>query len=73
MYAMVNIADNTVPNVNQAYMAGLMSAPMLILEFILMDSIVGPASAFKPAEPRAADLLTGDCLAPFRRVPKRDR
>jgi hypothetical protein len=45
MYAMVNIADNTVPNVNQAYMAGLMSAPMLILEFILMDSIVGPASA----------------------------
>ena len=39
MYAMVNVAGNAVPNVNQAYMAGLMTAPMLIFELILMDSM----------------------------------
>jgi hypothetical protein len=47
MYAMVNVADNAVPNVNQAYMAGLMSAPMLILELILMDSMYSNKTANK--------------------------
>ena len=36
MYAMVNVAANAVPNLNQVYMAGLMAAPMLILELLLM-------------------------------------
>ncbi len=36
MYAMVNRLGNAVPNINTAYMAGLMTAPMAILEILLM-------------------------------------
>ena len=36
MYAMVNTFDNVVMNVNQVYMAGLMAAPMVLIELGLM-------------------------------------
>ena len=36
MYAMVDRLGNAVPNINQFYMAGLMTAPMAILEIVLM-------------------------------------
>jgi len=36
MYAMVNTFDNVVINLNQFYMAGLMVAPMVIIELALM-------------------------------------
>jgi uncharacterized protein (DUF305 family) len=36
MYAMVNSLDNVFNNINQAYMAGLMAAPMLLIELALM-------------------------------------
>ena len=36
MYAMVDRIGNAVPNINQFYMAGLMAAPMAILEILLM-------------------------------------
>ncbi len=36
MYAMVNVFANAVPNFNQFYMAGLMTAPMVILEMAIM-------------------------------------
>ena len=36
MYAMVDRFGNAVPNINQFYMAGLMTAPMAILEILLM-------------------------------------
>lgn len=36
MYAMVDSPDNVYNSVNQAYMAGLMSAPMLLIELLLM-------------------------------------
>jgi peptidoglycan/LPS O-acetylase OafA/YrhL len=36
MYAMVDRWDNVFANVNQFYMAGLMAAPMLIIELVLM-------------------------------------
>jgi uncharacterized protein (DUF305 family) len=36
MYAMVNTFDNVFANVNQFYMAGLMAAPMALIELILM-------------------------------------
>ena len=36
MYAMVDVLGNAVPNLNQVYMAGLMTAPMLVLELLLM-------------------------------------
>lgn len=39
MYAMVNTFSNIFPNLNQFYMAGLMTSPMLILEIILMGSM----------------------------------
>ena len=36
MYAMVDSITNVYANVNQFYMAGLMTAPMVILELLLM-------------------------------------
>jgi len=39
MYSMVDIFDNVIPNINQIYMAGLMTAPMIIIEIILMGSM----------------------------------
>lgn len=39
MYAMVDRAGNALPNVNQAYMAALMSAPMAVLEMALMGAM----------------------------------
>jgi dipeptide/tripeptide permease len=36
MYAMVNVAGNVVNNLNQVYMAGLMAAPMIVIELVLM-------------------------------------
>ncbi|CAG0964167.1 hypothetical protein ARNL5_01163 [Anaerolineae bacterium] len=39
MYAMVNTVDNIYPNFNQFYMAGLMVAPMVIIELALMRAM----------------------------------
>jgi len=39
MYAMVNTTSNIHFNFNQTYMAGLMTAPMLIIELALMGSM----------------------------------
>jgi uncharacterized protein (DUF305 family) len=39
MYAMVDVFGNVYPNLNQAYMAGLMAAPMVVFEFVLMGSM----------------------------------
>jgi hypothetical protein len=36
MYAMVNALENVYWNLNEFYMAGLMTAPMLIIEIVLM-------------------------------------
>ncbi|MBQ1561742.1 MAG: DUF305 domain-containing protein [Caulobacter sp.] len=36
MYAMVDKASSIHPSLNQAYMAGLMTAPMIVLELALM-------------------------------------
>jgi glucan phosphoethanolaminetransferase (alkaline phosphatase superfamily) len=37
MYAMVDKAANIHPSLNQAYMAGLMTAPMVVIELLLMS------------------------------------
>ncbi|HEY0660307.1 MAG TPA: DUF305 domain-containing protein [Lysobacter sp.] len=37
MYAMVNTFGNVFNNVNQFYMAGLMAAPMMLIELVLMS------------------------------------
>lgn len=39
MYAMVNNFSNVIPNINQFYMAGLMTMPMFIIELIVMGSM----------------------------------
>ncbi len=39
MYSMVNTFDNVVPNVDQFYMAGLMTMPMVIIELMVMSSM----------------------------------
>jgi uncharacterized protein (DUF305 family) len=39
MYAMVDRLANVLPNLNQAYMAGLMTAPMVIIELLVMRSM----------------------------------
>ncbi len=39
MYAMVDQWSNVFANVNQFYMAGLMAAPMLLIELILMANM----------------------------------
>lgn len=36
MYAMVDQFANVIPNINQFYMAGLMAAPMVLIELVLM-------------------------------------
>jgi len=36
MYAMVDRIENALPNLNQAYMAALMAAPMVAIELVLM-------------------------------------
>jgi uncharacterized protein (DUF305 family) len=39
MYAMVDTWSSVYANVNQAYMAGLMTAPMIVIELILMAAM----------------------------------
>lgn len=39
MYSMVNTIDNVYNNFNQFYMAGLMTAPMILIELLVMRSM----------------------------------
>jgi uncharacterized protein (DUF305 family) len=39
MYSMVNTFSNALPNINQFYMAALMTMPMIIIEMIFMSSM----------------------------------
>ncbi len=39
MYAMVDRFANVYPNINQFYMAGLMAAPMVIIELVVMRAM----------------------------------
>jgi uncharacterized protein (DUF305 family) len=39
MYAMVNTFSNVFPNINQFYMAGLMTAAMMIIELVVMGGM----------------------------------
>jgi uncharacterized protein (DUF305 family) len=41
MYAMVDRFSNVYVNLNQVYMAGLMTAPMIIIELALMGAMYG--------------------------------
>lgn len=39
MYAMVDVFANALPNLNQVYMAGLMTAAMVVIELIVMSKM----------------------------------
>jgi uncharacterized protein (DUF305 family) len=39
MYSMVDRLENVIPNVNQIYMAGLMTMPMVIIELLVMSAM----------------------------------
>jgi uncharacterized protein (DUF305 family) len=39
MYSMVNTFSNVIPNINQFYMAAVMTMPMIIIELIVMSSM----------------------------------
>ena len=39
MYSMVNSPSNIFANINQVYMAGLMVAPMVVIELVLMSAM----------------------------------
>lgn len=39
MYAMVDSLENVLLNINQAYMAGLMAAPMVVIELAVMGAM----------------------------------
>jgi uncharacterized protein (DUF305 family) len=56
MYAMVDRFDNVYSNLNQAYMAGLMTAPMVMIEVLLM-------SAMYPRKRLNSGILAASALA----------
>ncbi len=56
MYAMVNRLPNALPNVNQAYMAALMTAPMVLIELLVMHNMY-PKPGLNLAVAAAAVLL----------------
>ena len=56
MYAMVDRFDNVYLNINKAYMAGLMTAPMLLFELALMGRMY-------PSKKANAALIAGSLVA----------
>ena len=65
MYAMVNIAENALPSFNQLYMAGLMTAPMAVLEIALMGGMY-PDKRLNGAILIGGVLLLGLCWVAIR-------
>lgn len=65
MYAMVDTFANVHNNVNQAYMAGLMTAPMVVFELLLMRSMYRSRKANGVILALSAILLVA-CFAAIR-------
>ena len=64
MYAMVNTSDDVYMNINQVYMAGLMTAPMVVLELVVMRAMYHNAkwSALIIGASVAAGVLLFVCI-----------
>lgn len=62
MYAMVDRLAYAVPNLNQAYMAALMTAPMLLMELVLMRGMYPDRRANLTLLAVGAVLLAGAFL-----------
>jgi hypothetical protein len=65
MYMMVNSFAEAVPNLNQAYMAGLMTAPMILIELGLMKHMYMDKRA-NAASATIAVALGVACIAGIR-------
>lgn len=65
MYAMVDRIANVYINSNQAYMAGLMAAPMVVIEMVLMRSMY-PDAKLNAAIVSVAVLIMALCWAAIR-------
>jgi hypothetical protein len=63
MYAMVDRVENALPNLNQAYMAALMAAPMVVIELILMRHMYTNARANLAAYALCALIGAGSFFA----------
>ena len=63
MYAMVDRFANVYPNFNQAYMAGLMTAPMIVIELLLMRRMYSNRKANAAILAGSLVLLAGCFLA----------
>ena len=66
MYAMVNSSTNVYANSNQAYMAGLMTAPMVLIELIVMRAMYSDRRRTAIAIAVSVVLLVG-CWTMIRR------
>ena len=66
MYAMVNTYSDVYNNLNQVYMAGLMAAPMVVIELIVMRGMYSN-SRRNVAFIVASLLFAGVCFAGIRR------
>jgi cation transport ATPase len=56
MYAMVNVLGNVYNNLNQVYMAGLMTAPMVVIMLVLMGKMY-------PDKRRNAAIMAASIIA----------
>ena len=65
MYAMVDRFSNALPNLNQAYMAGLMTAPMIVIELVVMWSMY-PNRRLNSALLAASAVMLGVCWTSIR-------
>jgi uncharacterized protein (DUF305 family) len=65
MYAMVDRFANVFPNLNQAYMAGLMAAPMVMIELLVMRSMY-PNRSLNVGLMAASVALLGLCWMSIR-------
>lgn len=65
MYAMVDRFSNALPNLNQAYMAGLMTAPMVVIELVVMWSMY-PNRRLNGALLVASAVMLGVCWTSIR-------
>jgi hypothetical protein len=65
MYAMVDKASDIHPSLNQAYMAGLMTAPMVVFELLLMGMMY-PRKGLNAGLFAVSLLVGGLCFAGIR-------
>ena len=65
MYAMVDVFGNVVSNVNQAYMAALMTAPMVVIELLVMG-VMYHNKTFNAVFMGASVVVGGLCFAAIR-------